>query len=64
MYISQTKKLSQYLLLTISISSLGHFFAKFALNSIGPLRGPLQGFNDPPLGCFSGRFLSYSKKKY
>ena len=55
LYVSQTKKLSQFLLLTVNISSERPVSA---LNSVGIGQGSHQGLR-VLFKVLSGRFLSY-----
>ena len=59
LYVSQTRKLSRNLLLTVNVSSQG---LVSILNSIVPLQDPLQCLKSL-FRVHSGRFLSYPKKR-
>ena len=59
LYVSQTRKLSRYLLLTVNVSSKG---LVSILTSIVFLQDPLQ-YLKSLFRVHSGRFLYYSKKK-
>ena len=58
LYVSQTRKLSRYLLLTVNVSSLG---LVSILTSIFSLQDPLQCLKSL-FGVHSASFLSYLKK--
>ena len=59
LYVSQTRKLSRYLLLTVNVSSQEFVFI---LTSIVSLQDPLQSLKSL-FRVHSGRFLCYSKKR-